>query len=70
MVKMKAVESSNILEIGYDEPAEVLYVTFRNGMTYAYDMVPYIVYEELINAESIGQYLNNSIKGVYEYNKV
>ena len=70
MIEMLAVESSNILELGYDEPAEVLYVTFKSGATYTYDGVPYYAYEELLHADSIGQYFNKQIKTVYPFIRI
>lgn len=69
MVEMKAVESSNILEVGYDEDGEVLYITFNSGVTYSYDMVPQAIYEELLAADSVGSYFNKNIKGYYEFTK-
>jgi len=69
MIEMQAVESSNILEIGYDEDGEVLYITFNSGITYSYDMVPVAVYEEFLKADSVGQYFNKNIKGHYEFYK-
>ncbi len=70
MVKMQAVESSNILEVGYDENAEVLYITFKSGDTYTYDMVPVHVYEEMLSAESVGKYFHKNIRGQYDFTKV
>ena len=70
MIEMIPVESSNILEVGYDELGEVLYITFKSGITYTYEDVPYYVYEELLSAESKGQYFHKNIRGVYEYHKI
>ena len=55
-IKMNSVESSNIEGIGYD----------NNNKVYRYDLVPRKTFEELMNAESKGRYLNYHIKGQYE----
>ena len=70
MVQMQQVESSNIAAVGYDQDAEVLYIEFNNGTTYSYDMVPFYVYEELMDADSKGQYFHKYIRTVYEYHKI
>lgn len=59
--------SSAISEIGYDYYEEVLLITFKDsGASYYYYDVPYEVYDELLNAESIGRYFNNQIRGWYD----
>ena len=64
------VNSSNILEIGYEERSETLEVLFRNDRLYQYFSVPRQVANELMSAGSHGQYLNQHIKGVYRYARV
>jgi hypothetical protein len=66
----QSVTSSNISEIGYDEPHRILEVLFHNGSTYQYFDVPPHIYNELMQAGSIGQYLNGNIKGSYRYARV
>lgn len=72
---MKEVESSNIARIGWvgnviygngSTPKDVLRVEFSYGAVYDYINVPKEVYEELLNAESIGAYLNRQIKEKYQ----
>ena len=67
---MVAVESSNIESVGYDESTETLYVTFKNGSTYKYDKVPFWKFTELVDADSVGKYLNAEIKGQHEYSRL
>jgi hypothetical protein len=55
--------------IAYDETDNTLCVTFGNGGKYAYKDVPRNVFEELIAAESEGEYLLSKIKGKYEFEK-
>lgn len=64
---LEYVDSSCFESIGYDDYEEVLYVRFLDsGSVYAYYDVPYSEYDELINADSIGGYYNDYIKGQYE----
>ena len=66
------VESSAIEEVGYaDWPFEVLGIVFNNSpnRVYLYYDVPYWVYDELVNADSIGRYFKSEIEGQYEYER-
>lgn len=63
---MITVSSSQISEIGYDEPNQDLYVTFKNGTTYKYFNVPFGIYQLLLNATSVGKTLNEVVKGKYD----
>lgn len=65
-IKMNPVESSNIEGIGYDNKNKHLWVAFKGNKVYRYDLVPRKTFEELMNAESKGRYLNSHIKGQYE----
>lgn len=65
-IKMNPVESSNIEGIGYNNKNKHLWVAFKGNKVYRYDLVPRKTFEELMNAESKGRYLNSHIKGQYE----
>ena len=73
-VTMLPVESSNIQEIGYSPgPAGKLgnlYVKFTTGNTYAYEDVPGDVWQELLDAESKGQYFAAHIRRWYRFHKI
>ena len=64
------VTSTNIAEIGYDEPSRTLEVLFRHSGLYQYFDVPPQVHQGLMSASSHGQYLNTHIKGRYRYARV
>ena len=64
------VSSSNLSEIGYDDPTHTMEVCFKNGRTYQYFDVPRNVYEELRAAESPGGYLSSEVKGRFRYARV
>lgn len=64
------VKSSVIASVGYDPEAEVLEVQFHSRRTYRYFGVPPRVYQELLEADSIGGYFNTVIKPNYEAREV
>ncbi|MCR9223982.1 MAG: KTSC domain-containing protein [Hyphomonas sp.] len=59
------VQSSNLLEIGYDADTETLEVMFKNGGVYQYYNLPQHMYDQLMQAQSHGVFFNNEIKGHY-----
>ena len=59
------VQSSNLLEIGYDPDTETLEVMFKNGGVYQYYNLPQHMYDQLMQAQSHGVFFNNEIKGHY-----
>jgi len=69
MPDMIYVDSSNVDQIGYDEPSQELHVTFKNGGYYVYLNVPEHIFDGLKNAASVGSYLNREIKGAYSFEK-
>ena len=71
-MEWEEVESSAIKEIGYAGwPFNALGIRFvRNSdPIYVYYEVPFSVYDELVNADSIGKYYNSDIKDQYECDK-
>ena len=57
-----AVDSSSVSSVGYDPATFELEVEFRNGRTYRYQQVPIAAYRLLLQAPSIGEFLNKQIK--------
>ncbi len=64
------VASSNVASVGYDPNTMTLEVEFMNGSVYQYFDVPETVYQGLMNASSIGTYLNQNIKANYRYTQI
>lgn len=57
--------------VGYSADKEILLVTFRDsGKTYQYSGISESLFDEFINAESMGQFYNSSIKGKYHSEKL
>jgi hypothetical protein len=63
-MKLHEVESSNVDYVGHD--GKDLYIVFKNMGVYKYNDVPDDKFDNLLNSESIGKYLNKEIKKVYE----
>lgn len=61
------VPSSNVASVGYDASTQTLEVEFRNGALYQYFDVPEQIFQELMNAASLGSYLNAVIKQGFRY---
>jgi hypothetical protein len=60
-------ESSNIIRFGYEVQSMIMSVEFKNGGTYNYFDIPEVIFEQMRNAPSKGQFLAQQIKGVYRY---
>jgi hypothetical protein len=69
-MRRELVSSSNIASIGYDENSQTLEIEFLNGTIYQYFDVPNRIFQEIMAANSHGQYLAQNIKGIYRYSKV
>lgn len=71
MPEMHYVDSSNVEAIGYDSDAQQLHVRFvKSGETYVYYDVEEWVFQEFMQADSKGTYLNNQIKERFQYSKL
>lgn len=64
-MNMELVDSSSIARVGYDEGTQDLKVQFQSGWEYLYADVPEAVFDDFINAESVGRFLNEKIKPKY-----
>lgn len=62
---MQPVESSSVDAVGFDRERNELTVRFVDGGTYVYAMVPSAVFEALLEADSIGRFVNQRIKPRY-----
>ena len=64
------IQSSNISSIGYDATTATLEVEFTSHEVYQYFSVPSHLYELLMRTQSHGQFLNDTIRYAYRYQKV
>ena len=65
MPNMSRIESTSVAAVGYDEGRHELSVTFVSGDAYVYAMVPPSVYRTLLEADSVGRFVNSTIKPTY-----
>jgi KTSC domain len=64
---MKPVKSSNVWAVGHEPDTKTLHVQFKNnkgqpGSHYAYFPVEPVTLDAMLEADSIGQFLNANIK--------
>ena len=64
------VTSSSVVSVGYDPTSFVLEVEFRSGGVYQYSHVPAAAHRLLLQAASIGDYVNTIIKPRFEVVRV
>ncbi len=64
------VNSSIIVDIGYDPNTMTLELSFTQGTVYQYFDVPEALYSELLRADSKGKYFHANIKDAYRYAKL
>jgi lysyl-tRNA synthetase, class II len=57
-----ALNSSALLGCTYDPQHQLLWIRFRSGERYLYQMVPADIVEALAQASSQGQYFNSVIR--------
>jgi hypothetical protein len=67
---MPHVQSSMMTFVKYDDDACELDITFTSGKTYRYREVPVEIYDGLLDAESKGEFFNDSIKDAFVYSEV
>jgi hypothetical protein len=70
-MRRRAVSSSVLVSVGYDEESAVLEIAFVEGGVYQYFEVPSAVYAGLMSAPSHGTYFDAYVKQAgYRYAKI
>ena len=69
-MKREPVESRTMRSVGYELRSQILEIEFQSGAVYEYLDVPRKVHEELMSAESKGQYFNSEIRDDYEFVRI
>lgn len=62
----RMVDSSCIKTVGYDRRAKSLMINWTPAGKYGYLHVPENEYHELLDASSVGAFVNRNIKGQYQ----
>ena len=65
---MTPVVSSNVRAIDHD--GTDLFVEFNSGAKYKYFLVPPEYFQDMLESESVGRYLNTKVKKSFEYEKI
>jgi hypothetical protein len=63
------VSSSLLRSVGYDSDQQLLEIELQDGKIYRYADVPEQTYQGLIEADSLGRYFNQHIRGL-SYSRV
>ena len=66
----RAVNSSVLQTLGYDDHDNVLEVEFHTGRVYQYFGVPPAIYNDLLHAPSLGEFFNRQIRNEYRFVEV
>ena len=70
VMKFIPVNSRMILGVRYNSKTREMDIVFRTGEKYRYKRVPRAVYDELISADSHGQYMHKRVLGHYDYERL
>jgi len=65
-----SMPSTVISNISYDPETTTLRITYVSGMIYDYKKVPESIYQSLQSSGAKGIFLNQYIKGKYEFIKI
>lgn len=69
-MRMTPVDSSAIASAGYDAGRRLLRLEYRNGRIYDYLNVSPEIYEDVLNADSAGEFVNLEVKPNYDCDEV
>lgn len=65
-----AVSSSNVVSVGYDQETQTLEVEYQRSGLYQYYDVPEHLFSALMEAASVGAFLNANIKHAFRYSRL
>ena len=69
-MQRKALASTAVVSVGYDDATLVLEIEFSSGRIYQYSEVPRGVYEWLLRTPSKGSYVARMINDRYPYRDI
>lgn len=69
-MRLKPVDSEMLDALGYDEKSHSLFAEFKTGGTYRYKNVPSFIYQGLLDADSIGEYMHKYVLDRFEHERV
>ncbi|MEZ5007967.1 MAG: KTSC domain-containing protein [Chitinophagales bacterium] len=69
-MKRKAITSTELAAVGYDNDKEILEVEFKNGAVYQFQEVPEYEYSAMLKAPLPAKYFNTYIRNDYEFKRL
>ena len=69
-MKFIPVNSRMVLGVRYNAKTREMDIVFRTGEKYRYKRVPQGVYDELLSADSHGQFMHKKVLGHYDYERL
>lgn len=69
-MRREPVESTSVTSVGYDPRSATLEIEFANGGVYRYLAVPRATWERLRAADSVGRFVNFTIKPHHRFVRV
>ena len=69
-MEREMVVSSSVLSIGYEPTSSTLEVEFNVSGIYQYYNVPEPIFQQLMESDSKGKFINAYIKPAYPYSRV
>jgi hypothetical protein len=70
ILEKEITNSSQVKRVKYDENKSILTITFMTGKSYEYEGVKRYEFDALLAAESVGKYLNASIKPNHKFKAI
>jgi len=68
--RLRCAGSTSIEKIGYGEANATLEIQFHSGGRYRYQRVPRTLFEQMVEADSIGKFYHQNIKGKFASEKL
>ncbi|PMB18870.1 KTSC domain-containing protein [Fischerella thermalis] len=69
-IPMLPMNSSMANAIGYDSDRNILQIEFHNGAVYQYSDIDEDTWQDLHQADSIGKFFNENVRGKYQYERI
>jgi transposase len=68
-IRMRKVDSSHLAKVGYRASTRELFVDFHDNKHYRFRGVPQDVFDDLMKAESVGEYFAQNIKDEFRFSR-
>ncbi|MFB2768721.1 KTSC domain-containing protein [Pelatocladus sp. BLCC-F211] len=69
-IPMLPIYSSMATAVGYNDDKNILQVEFHNGAVYQYSDIDQDTWQDLQQADSIGKFFNENVRGKYQYERI